>query len=309
MEYNIVRGMLQDNPNLYFNNKDEIKLKMNWSETDYQMLYYWNTDKEKKFNIIQLQKLLNSIKRSTYWGLYYLKFILDSSFFFYAVTILFLFFYMNRNFSWYFFLLIAFMLSTLVIISQIYIMKERVFLPLLLLLFSLLLFIYKFKKRNYLLYATATVAIVFMGCKTYDKVIENSLQIKMLNEDIEVFNQLKNNDFVLWGDLKLNCFTGFKQPFLFLKDRIYISNWFSHSPHNVKILKKRKVDSIYDYSIKNSNCLWLVEKDKFNFKSSLLEQHYLENYGLEVDCELQNLNQSDKTSWAFFKILKKSSAI
>lgn len=309
LEYNIVRGRLQDNPNLYFNNKEEVKLKMNWSETDYQMLYNWNTDNEKKFNIFQLQKLLTSIKRSTYWGLYYLKFVLASSFFYYALAILFLFFLINRNFSWPFFLLITIVLSTLLIISQIYIMKERVFLPLLLLLFTLLLFIYKFKKRNYLLYATASVALIFMSFKTYNKAIENSHQIKMLNNDVEVFNQLNNCDFVLWGDLKMNCFTGFKQPFLFLKERIYISNWFSHSPHNTKILKKRKVDSIYEYSIKNSNCLWLVEKDKFDFKASLLKQYYLENYGLEVNCELQKLNQSDKTNWAFFRIIKKSSAI
>ena len=309
MEYNIVRGRIQDNPNLYFNNKEEIKQKMNWSETDYQMLYYWNTDNEKLFNITQLQKLLGSIKHSTFWSMYYLQFVLASSFFYCAVAFLFLFFFINRNFNWHFFLLILFMLSTVVIISQIYIMKERVFLPLLFLLFALLLFIYKFKERNYLLVTAASLALILMSFKTYNRVLQNSHQINTLSNDIEVFNKLNNYDFILWGDLKMNCFTGFKQPFLILKGRIYISNWLSHSPHNTKILKKRKVDSIYDYSIKNSNCLWLVEKDKFDFKSGLLKQYYLQNYGLKVECKLQNLNQWKKTNWAFFRIVKITSTI
>jgi hypothetical protein len=134
-----------------------------------------------------------------------------------------------------------------------------------------------------------------MSFKTYNKVVENSHQIKMLSKDMVAFTKLNNCDFVLWGNLKMNCFTGFKQPFLILKDRIYISNWLSHSPHNSKILKKRKVDSIYEYSIKNSNCLWLVEKDKY--------------YGVKVDCKLLSLDQWEKTNWAFFRIIKKTSTI
>jgi hypothetical protein len=309
MEYNIVRGRIQDNPNLYFTNKEEIKQKLNWSETDYQMLYYWNTDGEKLFNTTQLHKILESIKHSTFWSLYYLQFVLASSLFYCAVALLFLFFFINRNFNLYFFVLILFMLSTLVIISQIYIMKERVFLPVLLLLFALLLFIYKFKERNYLLVTATSLSLILMSFKTYNKVVENSHQIKMLSKDMVAFTKLNNCDFVLWGNLKMNCFTGFKQPFLILKDRIYISNWLSHSPHNSKILKKRKVDSIYEYSIKNSNCLWLVEKDKFDFKSGLLKQYYIQYYGVKVDCKLLNLDQWEKTNWAFFRIIKKTSTI
>jgi hypothetical protein len=55
--------------------------------------------------------------------------------------------------------------------------------------------------------------------------------------------------------------------------------------------------------------LWLVEKDKFDFKSGLLKQYYLQNYGLKVECKLQNLNQWKKTNWAFFRIVKITSTI
>ena len=302
LDYNIVRGQLQDNPNFYFNNKDEIKLKMNWTETDYQMLYNWNTDIENKFNKNELQKLLRSIKTSTFWSLYYMQFVLANSIFYYVLILLLLFLVINRNFNLFFFLLVAFFLSTLVLTAQVYIMKERVFLPVLFLLFTLLLFNYKFEKSNYLLSVSALIFFIFINYQSYSKVLETQHQMSILKENKKVFDNFKQEDFVLWGDLKLNYFTGFYQPYLSLKGRIYISNWFSNSPHNIKILSKRNTKSIYEYSVQNSNCLWIVEKDKFEFKSNLLRQCYLENYGLNVVFE--KITTSKKNTWILFKIKK-----
>jgi hypothetical protein len=300
MDYNIVRGRIQDNPNLYMNRNEEIKLKMNWSESDYQMLYYWNTDIEKKFNLNELKKIVSSIEHSTYWCLYYLNFILLNSVF-YQLTIALIFFcFLNKKFNWYLFLLILFSLSSIVLIAQFYIMKERVFLPVLFLLFTILLFSYQFKKRDILIYIPVVFVLVFMGYQSYQKVLDTKTNLAILNENKKMFESLKSKDLVLWGDLKLNYFTGFYQPYLNLKGRIYISNWLSNSPHNIKILTARKSKSIYDYAIGNSNCLWVVEQDMYGLKSNLLIQSYLENYGLKVTCEKIKVPQN--VSWTFFKI-------
>jgi MFS family permease len=302
LDYNIVRGRLQDNPNFYFNNKEEIKLKMNWSETDYQMLYNWNTDIENKFTKHELAKLLGSLKLSTFWGLYYLHYILKNSLFYYVLTFLLFFSVLNKNYNWKLFLIALFFITSLLIISQFYIMKERVFLPLLFSLFMLLLFNYKFKKVNFASFVTATLFLVFMSYKSYSKAIETQSEITILNKNKKIFDTFSKQDFVLWGDLKLNYFTGFYQPYLSLKGRMYISNWFSNSPHNNKILRAKNAQSIYEYSIQNSNCLWVVEREKYNFKSNLLKKAYSENFEINIECE--KIETQQNSTWAVFRIKK-----
>jgi hypothetical protein len=293
-EFNAFRIKLHDYPRLEYDDKVKSILKeIKWSKNDYDMLNSWFFYDKKTYSQKNLEHLVNNARKNRSWAeaMIVIEKRIDQNKLLLIFTVLnmmaFLFCGSRKQFIY---VLTALVMSILVVVYLSIAAKlpDRVFLPIMYFINSLLLFNYDHwdaiqqrvrLKKTKLIFGCIIILFSILIFKQifliYDTDQKNRNAIKRFDAIMSKINPSSDQLYISWGaSLRIQGLRPFISPTKYKQFNYLISGWTTNSPLDDRIFTKYHIADIYLSLIHNKN-LYLIcdENSKILFKR-FMEEHY-----------------------------------